>query len=71
MNAQDRVLERYPRAEARQDPAIFEHGTGYLFEGGEWAIFAGPGFDAEELGRGNIEAEAWLDAAGLRGNQAA
>jgi hypothetical protein len=71
VNAQDRVLQRFPSAQARQDPAIFEQDTGYLFEGGEWAIFAGPGFDAEELGRGRNETEAWSDAAGLQGNQAA
>jgi hypothetical protein len=71
MTAQDRVFECYPDAEARQAPAIFEHGTDDPIECGYWAVFAGPEYDAEELGRGRSETEAWSDAAGLQGNQAA
>jgi hypothetical protein len=71
MTAQDRVYECFPEAEARQEPAIFEHGIDFPIQGGYWAIFAGHEFDAEELGRGGSESEAWSDAAGLRGNQAA
>jgi hypothetical protein len=72
MTAQDRVCECFPDAEARKEPPIFQHGfdspigAGYL-----WAIFSGPRVDAEELGRGRSETEAWADAAGLLGNQAA
>jgi len=71
MTAQDRVFDCYPDAQARQTPEIFQHGTDDLIEGGYWAVFAGPEFDAEELGRGRSEMEAWSDAAGLQGNQAA
>jgi hypothetical protein len=71
VTAQDRVYECFPDAEARQEPAIFEHGIDLPIDGGYWAIFAGSDFDAEELGRGRTESEAWADAAGLRGNQAA
>ncbi len=71
MTAQDRVFDCFPDAEARQTPEIFQHGTDQPIEGGDWAVFAGPEFDAEELGRGRSEMEAWSDAAGLQGNQAA
>ncbi len=71
MTGQDRVFERFPNAEARKEPTIFEHGIDAPIGGGYWAIFAGPEFDAEELGRGKSEIEAWSDAAGLLGNQAA
>ena len=71
MTAQDRVYSCFPDAEARQEPAIYEHGNDIPIAGGYWAIFAGPEYDAEELGRGRNETEAWSDAAGQRGNQAA
>jgi len=71
MTAQDKVFERFPNAEAREEPAIFEHGVDAPIEGGYWAIFAGPELDGEELGRGKSETEAWSDAAGRQGNQAA
>ncbi len=65
MDAQDKVLERFPKAEAREEPAIFEHDTHSLIGGGYWAVFAGwPGFDCDELGQGrSVETEAWSDAA--------
>jgi hypothetical protein len=71
MNAQDRVYDCFPQAEVRKEPAIFKHDFEWLVEGGNWVVYAGPEFDAEELGRGRSEIEAWLDAAGLLGNQAA
>jgi hypothetical protein len=71
MTAQDRVFDRYPDAEARQAPAIFQFEANDLIECGYWAIYAGPELDAEELGCGRSEMEAWSDAAGLQGNQAA
>ncbi len=71
MTAQDRVYSCFPYAEARQEPAIYEHGIDIPIAGGYWVIFAGPEYDAEELGRGRSESEAWSDAAGQRGNQAA
>ena len=70
MTAQDRVYESFPDAEARQEPAIFEHGMICRFRGLLGHIYRAD-FDAEELGRGRSEIEAWADAAGLRGNQAA
>jgi hypothetical protein len=71
MDAQDKVFERFPKAEAREEPAIFEHGADSLIDGGYWAVFAGPEFDAEQLGRGKSEAKAWSDAARKLENQAA
>jgi hypothetical protein len=71
MTAQDRVFECFPTADARKVPAILQHGFDFPVEDGYWAIFAGPEFDAEELGRGRSQTEAWADAAGLLGNQAA
>ena len=63
MDAQDQVLERFPKAEAREEPAIFEHDAQCPIGGGYWAVFAGPGFDSDELGRGKSETRAWSDAA--------
>ena len=71
MTAQDRVFDCFPDAEVRQSPDIFQHGTDCPIVSSYWAVFAGPEFDAEELGRGRTEMEAWSDAAGLQGNQAA
>jgi hypothetical protein len=71
MTAQDRVFDCYPNAEVRQVPAIIQHGMDEPVEGGYWVICAGPECDAEELGWGKSEWEAWSDAAGLQGNQAA
>ena len=71
MTAQDKVLECFPSGEARKEPALFQQGTDYVTEGNYWVIFSGPDFDADELGRGRSETEAWSDAAGLLGNQAA
>ena len=71
MTAQDKVFDNFPDAEARQTPPILEHGADHPIEVGYWAVFAGPEFDAEELGRGMSEMEAWSDAAGLQVNQTA
>jgi hypothetical protein len=71
MNARDKVLACFPRSEVRKEPAIFRQDADDLLNGGDWVIFTGPEFDAEELGRGRNETEAWADAAGLQGNQAA
>jgi hypothetical protein len=71
MTAQDRVFGCFPAAEARPSPAILQHGANDAMEGAFWVVFAGPEFDAEELGWGRTEMEAWSDAAGLQGNQAA
>ena len=71
MTAQDKVSDCFPQAEARKQQSIIKQGADFLMEGGFWAIYAGPDFDADELGRGRTETEAWSDAAGLLGNQAA
>jgi hypothetical protein len=71
MNAQERVLDRFPSGEARREPAEFLPDFQGWAESGWWVIFAGPDPECEELGRGRSEAEAWSDAAGLSGNQAA
>jgi hypothetical protein len=71
MNAQDRVFGRFPQAVARVEPVAVQDETEYLVEKSAWVVLAGPEYDAEELGRGRSEIEAWYDAAGLLGNQAA
>jgi hypothetical protein len=63
MDAQDQVLGQCPKAEGREEPAIFDHDAFSLIGGGYWAVFAGPDFDADELGRGKSESRAWSDAA--------
>ena len=64
MDAQDTVLEIYPDAEAREEPAIFQHGQSEPIEAGHWGIFRGSDLDSDELGRGRSETRAWSDAAG-------
>jgi hypothetical protein len=71
MDAQDTVLDRYPEAEAREEPPIFQHGVASPVDRGFWGIFVGPDLDAEPLGRGTTEAKAWKDAARKIGNLAA
>jgi hypothetical protein len=71
MNAQDSVFGRFPQALARKERVTIQDETEYLVEQSAWVILAGPEFGAEELGRGRSEIEAWYDAAGLLGNQAA
>ena len=63
MDDQETVCSRYRRAQAREEPSIFEHGETAPIQAGHWAIFAGPEFDQAELGRGSSEANAWSDAA--------
>jgi hypothetical protein len=71
MDAEDLIFECFPKAEAREEPAIFEHGVDAPIQGGYWAIFAGPDFDSNEIGRGSSEARAWSDAADHLNNQPA
>ena len=71
MTAQEKVLEFFPDAAAQNVPSISEYGADSPFQEGYWAIFVGLDHEAEELGRGRSETEAWADAAGLLGNQAA
>jgi hypothetical protein len=68
MDAQDMVLDRYPDADAREEPPIFRHGEATPVERGYWGIFAGPDLDIGPLGSGNSESRAWEDAAHRLGN---
>jgi hypothetical protein len=63
MDDMEMVFSRYPGAEAREEPSIFQHGEATPIQRGHWAIFAGPDLDLAELGRGHSEAKAWTDAA--------
>jgi len=63
VDPQEKVSEYFPKAEARESPAIFKHGSDSPVEEAYWAIFIEPDFESTELGRGRSEAEAWADAA--------
>ena len=71
MSAQDRVFGCFPGAVVRQATFVVQDEAEHLVEESNWVIFTGPEHDALELGRGRSETEAWFDAAGLLGNQAA
>ena len=77
MTARDLVFDCFPDAVIIKQPAPFDFvvdsvddafGSPLVHE--DWVVVSGPEFDAEELGRGRSETEAWFDAAGLLGNQA-
>jgi hypothetical protein len=61
MDAQAIVFDRYPDAEAIEEPPVFRHGDLAPFDRGYWGIFADSG--AVPLGDGATEDEAWDDAA--------
>ncbi len=63
MDAEDRVMDRFPSAEAREEAPIFEHGKSSAIESSYWSIHPDDGYDSEELGHGPTEALAWEDAA--------
>ena len=63
MDDQETVFARHPRAEAREEPAIFEHVEAAPNQMGHWAIFPGPDVYVDELGRGLSESRAWAAAA--------
>ena len=63
MDAQDVVLDRYPAAEAREEPPIFQHGEAMPIEAGHWVICASSDLDDKPLGSGTSESKAWEDAA--------
>jgi hypothetical protein len=71
MSAQDRVFGCFPGAIARKETMAVQDEADHLVEVCAWVIFAGPEYGAQELGWGRSETEAWFDAAGLLGNQAA
>jgi hypothetical protein len=63
MDAQDTVLDRYPHAEAREEPPIFQHGVSAPIERGCWEIHPREDVYGEPLGIGKTESKAWEDAA--------
>ena len=63
MDAEEKVIGHFPKAEAREEPAIFKHGAAHPIERGHWAIFADSDLDGNELGSGKTESLAWKDAA--------
>ena len=67
----NRVFGNFPGAIARKETLAVQDEADHLVEVCTWVIYAGPEYDAQELGRGRSETEAWFDAAGLLGNQAA
>jgi hypothetical protein len=63
MDDQDLVFARFPHAEAREEPSIFEHGVACPIEMAHWAIYSDVDLDSEEIGRGRTEDLAWKHAA--------
>jgi hypothetical protein len=63
MDHQDEVCDRYPAAQAVEEPLIFRHGDTSPIEPSHWEIFAGPDQDDRRLGSGKTEEKAWADAA--------
>jgi hypothetical protein len=63
MDDQDLVFGRFPHAEAREEPSIFEHGVACPIEMAHWAIYSDIDLDSEEIGRGRTEDLAWKHAA--------
>ena len=61
MDAQALVLDRYPDAEAIEEPPIYRHGDFSPIDAGYWGIFADSG--ATPLGDGATEDKAWEAAA--------
>jgi hypothetical protein len=61
MNSREMVFNRYPEAQAAEEPLFFQRTT--LISCGSWFIYAGPDLDARVLGRGATEVKAWADAA--------
>ena len=63
MDADEVVLDRFPNADAREEPPIFEYGNSSAIDPGYWSIHADADFASEELGHGPTEELAWADAA--------
>jgi hypothetical protein len=61
MDAQTIVLDRFPDAEAVEQPPIFRHGDVAPVDSGYWQILTNSG--AILLGKGKPEEAAWVDAA--------
>jgi hypothetical protein len=63
MDYEEIVLAQVPKAEARSEAPIFEHGKSSALMAGYWAIHPDADLDSEELGSGRTEELAWKSAA--------
>jgi hypothetical protein len=63
MDAEDRVLDHFPHAEAREEAPIYEHGKSSAIQPSYWSVHPDARYDSEELGHGRTEMLAWADAA--------
>ena len=63
MDDEELVRDRFPGADACEEPPIFEHGKLSAIDPGYWSIHADADFASEELGHGPTEELAWADAA--------
>ena len=63
MDDQDRVLVRFPHAQAVEEPPIFRHGDDTPVDQGYWSVLASPDPNVAPLGFGPTEEKAWADAA--------
>ena len=71
MDAEEIVLANFPKAEAREEAAVYQHGRFSAIMPGYWAIHPDDDLDSEELGNGRTEAQAWANAASKLGRLAA
>jgi hypothetical protein len=63
MSDEDKVLERYPNAEANEVEPVLQYGQTTPIQPGYWWISDQLGQGGSEIGRGESEEEAWADAA--------
>lgn len=63
MDDEELVRDRFPGADACEEPPIFEHGKSSAIDPGYWSIHADADLESEELGHGRTEELAWADAA--------
>jgi hypothetical protein len=61
MHHQVAVLNRYPEAQAVEEP--LRPSPGPWVQRGRWFVYAGAETDARMLGHGGTEGEAWANAA--------
>ena len=63
MDYEEIVLAQFPKAEARPEAPIYEHGKASAIMAEYWAIHPDADLDSEELGTGRTEGLAWKNAA--------
>jgi hypothetical protein len=71
MDAEELVLASFPKAEAREEAPVYQHGMSSAVMPGYWAIHPNTDLDSEELGHGRTEEQAWNNAASKVGRLAA